>query len=531
VSGDRRPRQAHRYGPRMSGLGLPPALSLAALSALSVLTLLPACGTEGHDVRGALKRAGSTSSSTAASTTTSTVAQLPVTPVAWTPCGGDLQCGSVTVPLDYSDPSGATISIALERHPAEVPSQRIGSLVINPGGPGASGIDDLPSELSILTPELLDDFDVVSFDPRGVERSDPVDCGTSGAPSSNTSPLPDPVPTTSSAQASLLYNDRQYASQCEKNSAALLPHVGTVDTARDLDRIREALGDAELTFIGHSYGTLLGATYAQMFPTHVRAMVLDGAIDPAASAADLVLQQAESFENVLDDFFSWCQGAGQCAWHPTGDATSALLAIISASRANPLPGPNGSTAGPGEIYNALLSGLYARSDWPSLADSIAQAAGGDGSGVIAMSDAYRRNGASNGADAAEAIWCLDHPVSRDAAVYAALAAAHEAQAPVFGPLLAWGLLGCAVWPALPTRTPAPTTAFGSPPILVTGATMDPATPYSWAVNLAHELSRGVLVTWQGENHVAYYYSSCVRQIDQAYLVSGTLPAAGTVCTD
>jgi pimeloyl-ACP methyl ester carboxylesterase len=403
--------------------------------------------------------------------------------------------------------------------------------VINPGGPGGSGINDLPNELSVLTSGLLDDFDIVSFDPRGVQRSDPVFCGSNGAPTDTTSPLPDPVPTTAAAQETLLSNDRAYASQCEQDSSSALPYVGTVDTARDLDRIRAALGDAKLTFMGHSYGTLLGATYAQMFPAHVRAMVLDGAIDPAMSTDQMALDQAKGFEGVLGDFFAWCQGSSSCPWRPSGDPTSALLALIAQSRQQPIPAGDGRSAGPGEIYDALLDGLYARNYWSSLAGALGEAAAGNSSAIRSMSDAYRRNGSTNGSDAAEAIDCLDHPVSGDTSVYAALASAAGSQAPVFGPLLAWGLLGCAVWPVPPTRIPAPTTAAGSPPIVVTGTTNDPATPYQWAVDLAHELQHGVLVTWQGENHVAYFYSSCVRDVDQAYLIYGTLPAAGTICTD
>jgi pimeloyl-ACP methyl ester carboxylesterase len=463
------------------------------------------------------------------STTTTTVPPLPVTPVQWSSCGSGLQCGSVTVPLDYSHPHGETIQIALERRPASDPAARIGSLVINPGGPGGSGIDDLPNELQVLTPQLLDDFDIVSFDPRGIDRSEPVNCGSSGGPSDYTSPLPDPTPTSASAQNALLTNDEDYASQCEKDSPGILPYVGTVDTARDLDRIRAALGDQQLTFIGHSYGTLLGATYAQMFPTHVRAMVLDGAIDPAMSAQELVLEQAESFENVLDDFMSWCAASISCPWRPAGDPTAALVALIQQSRAHPIPAGNNRAAGPGEIYDALLAGLYAQGDWPTLGDAIGRAASGNGSGVLGMSDSYRHNGSPNGSDAAEAIWCLDHPVPKQTNLYAGIANAAAQRAPVFGPLLSWGLLGCAVWPVPPTRSVAPTTAAGAPPILVTGATKDPATPYQWAVNLSHELQRGYLLTWQGENHVAYYYSSCVRAVDQSYLVSLMLPAPGMVC--
>jgi pimeloyl-ACP methyl ester carboxylesterase len=511
-------------------------MSGLVIVALVMALLASSCGlmsgSDSTDRHGALAARGdspTTTPSTDAPSTTTTVPGPPVTPVQWTPCG-DLQCGSVTVPLDYSRPNGPTIQIAVARHPAEVPADRIGSLVINPGGPGVSGIDDLPSELSVLTPGLLDDFDIVSFDPRGVQRSDPVTCGSGGSPSSNTSPLPDPTPTSKATEEALVSNDQSYAKQCESDSASILPYVGTVDTAMDLDRIRAALGDATLTYIGHSYGTLLGATYAQMFPTHVRAMVLDGAIDPALSAQDTVIQQADSFEGALNNFFSWCQGSSSCGWNPSGDPTSALLALINQARQSPISDGSGRSAGPGEIYNALLDGLYSPEDWPTLGQALAEAAGGDSAAVLTMSDSYRQDGSTNGSDAAEAIWCLDHPVPRDVSDYSSIAATAAASAPVFGPLLAWGLLGCAVWSVPPTRVPAPTTASGAPPILVTGATSDPATPYQWAVNLSHELQKGYLLTWQGDSHVAYYYSSCVRAVDQTYLISLTLPAPGMVCT-
>jgi hypothetical protein len=268
-----------------------------------------------------------------------------------------------------------------------------------------------------------------------------------------------------------------------------------------------------------------------MFPTHVRARVLDAAIDPAMDSDTYTLDQAKSLEAVLNDFLAWCQGSSSCPWRPTGDPTSALLALIAQSRQQPIPAGNGRSAGPGEIYDALLAGMYAQSYWPSLANALGEAAAGNSSVVLSMSDGYRQNGSTNGSDAAEAIFCLDHPVSLDTSSYPALATSVGSQAPVFGPLLAWGLLTCAVWAAPPTRSPAPASATGSPPILVTGATKDPATPYQWAVNLAHELQHGFLVTWQGENHVSYYYSACVRNIDQAYLISGTQPPPGTVCTD
>jgi pimeloyl-ACP methyl ester carboxylesterase len=461
------------------------------------------------------------------STTTSTSSTLPMAPIAWSPCNGDLQCGTLTVPLDYAKPQGATIGIAVERHLADDPAQRLGSLVINPGGPGVSGIDDFPNELSVLTGQLLNDFDIVTFDPRGVERSDPVTCGE--PPGAAPAPLSDPVPLTVAAQKTAVAGMRQFGADCQKASGAVLPFVGTLDVARDLERLRVALGDAGLTYMGQSYGTLLGATYAQMYPTHVRAMVLDSAIDPALSFNQISLGQAKGFEGVLGSFFAWCAANAACPWTTTDDPTAAVLAQIARSRTSPAAAGSGRTAGPGELYNALLEGLYSESDWPTLGRALAEDAQGNGAPVVAMSDHYVADGSTNGSDAGEAIDCLDHPVSKDVTGYAALAARYGQAAPVFGPLLAWGQAACAVWPVPPTRTPAPTRAEGAPPILVVGTTGDPATPYAWAVSLAHQLSRGVLLTRDGSDHVAYFYSACVRNDVQTYLVGAGAPPPGTIC--
>ncbi len=510
----------------------------AGLVLLSLLLLgQSGCGSGNHGAGApttARSRATSVTSTAPMTTTTTTEPALPPPPpVSWTPCRSGLQCGSVGVPLDYGHPEGATIEIALARHPAGNPSARIGSLVINPGGPGGSGIDDLPEELSVLSPQLLADFDIVSFDPRGVGASDPVHCSDPTAPPSGgglpQNPLPDPIPSTPAAQGALLGEFRAYAAGCARYSGSLLAFVGTVDVARDLDRIRAALGDPLLTYIGHSYGTLLGATYAELFPTGVRAMVLDGAIDPALSLEELSLEQAEGFETVLGDFFTWCLSAG-CAWHPAGDPTTAVLGLIQSSRTQALAGGGGRVAGPGEFYDALLDSLYSRSGWAGLGQALADAEGGNGSGILALSDRYNTAGAPNAGDASTAINCADHPTSTDTGLSAGWAQTAAAAAPVFGPLLAWGDLGCAVWPTPASRVPGPATATGSPAILVTGTTKDPATPYGWAVSLAGELAHGVLVTRVGEDHVAYFYSSCVRSIDEAYLVAGTVPAPDTVCS-
>jgi pimeloyl-ACP methyl ester carboxylesterase len=461
---------------------------------------------------------------TTSSTTTTSTTQPPVAPMAWSPCNGDLQCGSLVVPLDYADPDGPTISIAVARHPAEEPAARIGSLVIDPGGPGVSGINDMSNELSALTPQLLDDFDIVLFDPRGVQRSDPVTCGSE----SGSGPS-DPTPVTPSQQAATIAELKQFASACEKNSASVLPYVGTVDVARDMDRLRQALGDSGLTYMGQSYGTLLGLTYASLFPTRIRAMVLDSVIDPALSFDQITTGQADGFEGVLNSFFAWCTASPECAWHPTGDPTAALLALLNTATTAPAPAGGGGVLGAGQLYDALLEDLYSQTDWPRLGQALAGDAAGNGAPAAAQSNQYNTGGSDNADDAATAIDCLDHPVSRDLASYGALADALQVSAPVFGPLLAWGEAGCAVWPVPPTRTVGPVAAPGAPPILVIGTTNDPATPYAWAVSVAKELHSGVLLTHDGDDHVAYFYSACVRADVQTYLVSGQTPPPGTVC--
>ncbi len=468
--------------------------------------------------------------SSTTSPTTTTVPGPPVTPIVWRPCQQGLECGSVAVPLDYAEPEGPTIQIAVAEHPAEDPASDLGPLVINPGGPGASGIDDLPDELSVLTPALLEHFDIVSFDPRGVDRSDPVTCGETSGSDVPQGLLPDPVPQDTAAEQSVLADDQAYARACAKASGDLLAYVGTVDTARDLDRIRAALGVSQITYFGHSYGTLLGLTYAQMFPTHVRAMVLDGVIDPALSTEQMVTDQAVGFEDVLDQFFAWCASTG-CPWEEGSDPTQRLLQLASRLRASPIAAGGGRQAGVGELYTAVLSALYSTSTFSELGSALADAEEGDGSLLLEMTDAYDTENGPNSVDAENAIFCLDHPVPTDVSTYPQMAAAAGARAPFFGPMLVWGMLQCAVWPVPPTRTPAPVGAAGAPPILLVSSSGDPATPHEWAVAVQAQLAHAVLVTWEGDNHVAYYYSACVRSIDQAYFLDGTLPANGTVCDD
>ncbi|MBV8950900.1 MAG: alpha/beta fold hydrolase [Actinobacteria bacterium] len=460
------------------------------------------------------------------STSTSTTLAPPA-PLVWTRCGG-FECATLTVPLDYAQPHGATVGIALIRSRATDPAHRIGSLVVNPGGPGESGIALIGRDVSLMPAGVRQRFDIVEFDPRGVGRSGAISCTTGGA-AAETGLGPDPAPSTPAAVSAVVQSNTAYAQACAHAAGALLAHVGSVDVARDLDQLRRALGDQGLTYLGLSYGTLLGATYADLFPTHVRALALDGAIDPALPMNQLQVDQARSFEDALDAFFAACVPG--CGWRPNGDPATALNALFDRLRAHPLPAGGGEQAGPAELYSALLSRLYTPTRRASLASALAAAERGDGSAIRSLADTYdgRAPGATINADASNAVNCLDHPVPRDIGQLEAEANAARARAPVFGPILVWGGVVCAVWPVPATRAVHPVHAHGAPPIVVVGTTGDPATPYSWAAALASELDQGVLLTRRGDSHVAFFSSSCVRAALETYFVDRAPPPPGTSC--
>ncbi len=484
----------------------------------------------GGPVRRTAKRAPAphpVTTAPAPSTTTSTTLAPPA-PLMWTPCGG-FECATMTVPIDYSQPHAATMGIAVIRSRATDPARRIGSLLVDPGGPGESGYALIGRDIGLLPARVRQRFDVVEIDPRGVGHSSAINCATGGGTGGDSGIGPDPAPSTPDAIAAVVRSNTDYAQGCARAAGVLLAHVGSVDVARDLDQLRRALGDERLTYLGLSYGTLLGATYADLFPTHVRAAALDGAIDPALPMEELQVEQARSFEDALDAFFAAC--VPRCGWRPAGDPATALVALFDRLRAHPLPAGGGKLAGPSELYAALLSRLYTPSLRAGLAAALAAAERGDGSAVRSLSDAYlgRAPGATINADAANAVNCLDHPVPHDVTKLEAQAAAASARARVFGPVLVWGGVVCAVWPQPATRPVRPVHAPGSPPIVVVGTTQDPATPYAWAQALASELQRGVLLTRRGNSHVALFSSSCVRAALDAYFVDLAPPLPGTTC--
>lgn len=450
--------------------------------------------------------------------------------VVWTSCSDGFQCGSVTVPLDYANPEGDTIKIALIRKKATDPSKRIGSILLNPGGPGASGIDFLRMSASGFS-HLNERFDLVSFDPRGIGASSPVRCLTGSqedAFNALDSVLDDPVEKAAGIQA-----DKDFVSGCQAMSAKMLPFVDTPSVARDMDRIDAALGDRKLTYLGFSYGTYLGEWYAHLFPTHIRALALDGVLDPAMSPNDLLLAQVAGFQQNLEMFAADCKSKSTCQLGKTGDPVAEIANFLNGLDVHPLQ------VGDRQLTRALaLFGvgitLYDASGWPYLDQAMTAGLQGNGRLLLAFSDLYLGRNANgtydNESDSNVAVNCLDHPVPTDVATYDALGPAFAKASPVFGPAFQYSNLICAYWPVQPKVPTGPLSASGAPPILLVGATGDPVTPYALAQAVNEELAGSVLLTRQGYGHTSYNSSACIQAAEDAYLIQLTVPAAGTTCS-
>jgi pimeloyl-ACP methyl ester carboxylesterase len=465
--------------------------------------------------------------------TTSALASYYAQRLRWQPCrDGGFTCATLRVPLDYRQPAGLDISVAVIRLPAT--GRRLGSLVLNPGGPGGSGIEYARAATQVLSPALRQRFDTVGFDPRGVGASTPLRCvGDRDLDALLMAPAaPRNAAETSAAVRSAVH----LADGCRTRAAALLPHVGTLDVARDLDVLRSALGDAKLTYLGKSYGTYLGAKYAELFPTRIRALVLDGAVDPSLTVSALNAGQATGFERNLRDFLQACGAARACGTSAT-DASARLDRLLARVAATPLPAPEAPghrRLSSGEAIFGLATGLYSPTSWPTLATAVRAAETGDGSGLLQLSDQLAERDSnghfSNQLEINNAVNCLDRPAMHGLASYAQQAATLRRVAPRFGPTLAWGNLVCAYWPVPPTDSPGRVRAPGAPPVLVIGTTRDPATPYAWAVSLHRQLP-GALLTFDADGHTAYRRgSTCIDRAVDAYLITLRLPTAAIRCS-
>ena len=455
--------------------------------------------------------------------------------LSWQPCDKGFECARLYVPFDYSRPAGPRFSLPVVKLPAADPASRVGALVINPGGPGGSGVEyALGARSGEFTQEVLNRFDIVGFDPRGVGGSLPaVRCMT--GPQLDTYFAVNGDPANAAQLATVISESKLYAAECARNAAALLPYMGTVNAAKDMDVLRAALGENALTYLGKSYGTYLGASYAQQFPSKVRALVLDGAVDPKASGLQLDVTQAAGFESAFGQFAAWCAGQQGC---PLGNSASGAVAkvagLLSAATAHPLTNllGDGQPANGAMLQTGIAAALYARPEWPLLKSALSGAFGGDGTILVELADSLLErnpNGTySNLADAELSVDCVDRAWPRTVPAFAAAAAAAAKAAPLFGASNVWGSLPCAYWPVQPDALNI--RAAGAPPILVVGDLHDPATPYQWAVNLSRDLASGVLLGWNGEGHTSYFQgSSCVDSTVDSYLISLHVPRSGTVC--
>lgn len=453
----------------------------------------------------------------------------------WRACGRPFQCSTLQVPLDYAHPAQGTVGIAAVRLPAANGARRLGSLVVNPGGPGASGIDYARSGSSSFSPTLLRRFDIVGFDPRGVGASDPIVCLSDRQ--TDTFLATDASPDNPAEVAQLDEQAKLLARLCEQHSPRLLPHVGTRDVARDLDVLRAALGEATLNFLGKSYGTLLGATYAELFPRQVGRFVLDGAVDPALSDEQLSSDQAVSFDVALRAFVADCLRRRDCPVRGTPDqALARIRALLAQTDRRPLPSDEGRPVTQALATFGVVASLYdATFGWELLRQALEVAFDGDGSLLLYITDLYtsrddKGHYTDNGNVAIYAVNCLDRASRATPTQLSARAARLRARVPEFGPDLAWSSLPCTYWRAPATDHPHPIAAAGARPILVVGTTGDPATPYHWAQALAGELDSGVLLTWVGNGHTAYDEgSSCVDSAVDAFLVAATVPPNGKTC--
>jgi len=456
----------------------------------------------------------------------------------WTSMGGNLDETTVTVPLDWSDPTGPTIELAVARQKAAHP---LGSLLMNPGGPGGSGFDFVVNYGGGVTQNLQSNYDIIGFDPRGVGQSTPISCYTDD-----------------SQQDELLYGtyDAAYGTQawvdeltarqedwiaaCQKNTGDLLGHLDAASVAHDMDVIRAVLGDEKLTYLGYSYGTYLGTMYAELFPTKVGRMVLDGAVDPLVDDLDALATQMAGFESGYRAFLAQCLGGSDCPFSGSVDqAVQQTVALLKSVDGKGLTSDDGRTLDSATAATGLIEDLYAEWLWPDLKQALSDLKDGDAQAIFDAADSYnnRSNGFydGNGYEIYTAVTCDEGSLGTDGISVLGDLDAIKAKAPSLGIYAALDDTAaldatCSNWPypvaTLPTKFDAP----GAPPILVVGTTNDPATPYAQAVSLSKQLSSGVLVTYQGEGHTIYGQGvTCIDDVVDAYFIKGTVPSTDPMC--
>ncbi|MFD5666100.1 alpha/beta hydrolase [Streptomyces anthocyanicus] len=518
---------------------------------LTAALLATACSAGGASTSAgspAAKAAGATEAATATLTPLPKATPAELSPyyeqkLGWRDCGvPGFQCATMKAPLDYAKPADGDVRLAVARKKATGPGKRLGSLLVNPGGPGGSAIGYLQQYAGIGYPaKVRAQYDMVAVDPRGVARSEPVECldGREMDAYTRTDVTPDDAGETDE----LVDAYKEFAEGCGADAPKLLRHVSTVEAARDMDVLRAVLGDEKLTYVGASYGTFLGATYAGLFPDRTGRLVLDGAMDPSLPARRLNLEQTEGFETAFQSFAKDCVKQPDC---PLGDKDTTpdqvgknLKSFFDDLDAKPLPAgdADGRKLTESLATTGVIAAMYDEGAWQQLRESLTSAIKEkDGAGLLILSDSYYEREADGGYSnlmfANAAVNCLDLPAafSSPDEVRDALPDFEKAS-PVFGEGLAWSSLNCAYWPVKPTGEPHRIEAAGATPIVVVGTTRDPATPYRWAEALSDQLTSGHLLTYEGDGHTAYGRgSSCIDSAINTYLLTGAAPEDGKRCS-
>ena len=449
----------------------------------------------------------------------------------WHPCG-DHECARLQVPLDYAQPGGRTIELALLRVPAT--AERRASLVVNPGGPGAPGTEYAAAARNVFRAPLLQHHDVVGFDPRGTGASAPVDCLSDAELDRYLAT--DPSPDTAAERTALADGFERFGRGCVDDDAALAAHVSTIEAARDMDVLRAALGQRRLDYFGASYGTKLGATYAELFPHRVGRLVLDGAVDVSLSSRQLSLEQARGFETALRAYVADCvENVDGCFLGDSVDGgLDRIAGFLEEVDAQPLPTASGRELTVGLAFYGIVTPLYSRDNWYVLSAALRSGFAGDGDVLLNLADLYTSRGpdgyTDNSSEAFPAISCLDDPYAVPPTRVPAQLPAFRAASPSFGDVFAWGLAACSGQVAESTEEPLTIDGAGADPILVIGTTRDPATPYEWAEALADQLDSGVLVSRDGDGHTGYNAGNeCVDRAVEGYLLRGEVPEDGLSC--
>ena len=479
---------------------------------------------------------GSSSSST--DTTVSSLdntTEFVVNPIVWTACDGstntEVECGNIEVPFDYADPEQGSFVLYIKKHNAANPADRIGSMMVNPGGPGFGGSSLADDAEYYFSQDLIDHFDIIAWDPRGTGETTPaVNCvDTFDEYFGLDSPPETPEEKQALIDASQAFNDK-----CAENSGTILPYISTMASAQDINSLRLALGEEKVSYFGFSYGSELGTTWATMFPETVRAIVVDGAVDPNASSIQEGMNQAKGFEGQLTTFLKQCSEKTTCAFHNGGKAEDAFDKLVLDIDTTPLEVSKDRTpVTQGVLFTAVAQAMYSDYYWPQLSEALDAAQGGDGKGILQLyDDYYQRNTDGtygNELEAFLAISCLDDPGATSAEEVDLHIEKFITAAPRLGGNFAYGY-SCALWP-VKQADKVTITGKGAGPIVVIGTTGDAATPLESTRNMALGLEQGILIVVGANQHTGYGANNCVVKAVDEYLIKLKVPANETTCKD